>query len=172
MQSDILFDNIYIGHSVSDAEKLKNATFDIKHKVESAEEEASKPPMPEPVESPSELSFMEDPVNFIRTKVDLFYTMARNDPVQAVKYMPEVAGGIGAVAATVIALLVALVSLGTSSSAPSAKEAQDKLKKAAEKAKDAATDAKDTVVDATTTGADKLTDSVSKRSTRSSGPAE
>ena len=38
MQSDILFDNIYIGHSVEDAEKLKVETFDVKHAIEKAEE--------------------------------------------------------------------------------------------------------------------------------------
>lgn len=43
MQNDILFDNIYIGHSIEDAEKLRKETFDLKHPVEVALEEASKP---------------------------------------------------------------------------------------------------------------------------------
>jgi calnexin len=29
MQNDILFDNIYIGHSIEDAEKLRKETFDL-----------------------------------------------------------------------------------------------------------------------------------------------
>ena len=40
MQNDILFDNIYIGHSVSDAEKLAQDTFEVKKAVEKAQEEA------------------------------------------------------------------------------------------------------------------------------------
>ena len=43
MQNDILFDNIYIGHSVEDAQKLKAETWDIKHPIEVAEEEETKP---------------------------------------------------------------------------------------------------------------------------------
>ena len=168
MQSDILFDNIYIGHSVDDATALKNATFDVKHKIEAAEEEASKPPAPsfDDEKSVLDLSFTEDPVRYVREKVDLFYTMARNDPIQAVKIMPEVAGGIGVVAVTILALLIGVVTIGTSS------KVQPQLKKGVEKSTEKATEAKDAVVDAATTGADKLQSEVSKRATRSSGPAE
>jgi calnexin len=37
MQKDILFDNIYIGHSIADAEKLRAETFDLKVAAEKAD---------------------------------------------------------------------------------------------------------------------------------------
>ena len=165
MQSDILFDNIYIGHSIDDATKFKNETFDIKHKIEEAEEVASKPKPSEEPKAPGELSFKEDPVTYIREKVDLFYNIAKDDPVEAIKELPEVAGGIGALIVTVIALIVGIFSLGSGGAPPQAK-------KAAEKVKEAAVDAKDQAVDAATTGAEKVQSEVNKRTTRSSGPAE
>ena len=110
---------------------------------------------------------MDDPVHYVREKVDLFYTLARNDPVQAIQIMPDVAGGIGAVALTVIALIVGIFTIGTGKVTP-----PPAAKKAAEKVKESAFDAKDTVTDAATSGAEKLQAEVNKRTTRSSGPAE
>lgn len=167
MQSDILFDNVYIGHSVEDASKIGNETYVIKHEVETAEEEASKPPPPpEMPESPMDLNFKDDPVKFIREKLDLFWTMAQNDPVMAAKAMPEVAGGIGAVAATILALLIGVLTMSSGPTPP------PQVKKAAEKVKESAVDAKDQVVDAASTATDKAQAEINKRTTRSSGPAE
>jgi len=165
MQSDILFDNIYIGHSVEDAEKLKAETYDVKAAIEKAEEDAAKPKPKETPESPMDLKFMDDPVRYIREKMDLFWTLAKNDPVTAVKTLPEVAGGIGALAVTIIALLIGVVSMTGGSPPP-------QVKKAAEKAKQSAMDTKDQVVDAVSTGAEKAQAELNKRTTRSSGPAE
>ncbi|KAL9633611.1 MAG: hypothetical protein Q9164_004599 [Protoblastenia rupestris] len=165
MQSDILFDNIYIGHSLEDANKLKNETFDIKHKIEQTEEEASKPkPADDPV-VPGDTSFKEDPINYIRQKVDFFYSIAKNDPVQAIKMVPEVAGGIGALIVTVVALVIGIVGMSSGGPPP-------QVKKAAAKVKESAMDAKDQVVDAASTGAEKVQAEVNKRTTRSSGTAE
>ena len=165
MQSDILFDNIYIGHSVEDAEKLQAETYDVKKAIEAAEEEASKPPpAKESPKSPMDLKFLDDPIHYVREKVDLFWAIAKNDPVEAVKALPEVAGGIGALAVTIIALFVGIVGV---SSAPPAK-----VQKAAEKVKQSAVDTKDQVVDAASTGAEKAEVEINKRTTRSSGPAE
>lgn len=165
MQSDILFDNIYIGHSVEDAEKLKTETFDVKIAIEKAEEDAAKPkPKPTP-ESPMDLNFKDDPVHYIREKLDLFWALAQKDPLTAVKTLPEVAGGIGAVAVTIIALVIGVVSMAGGSPPPQAK-------KAAEKVKQSALDTKDQVVDAASTGAEKAQAELNKRTTRSSGPAE
>jgi calnexin len=164
MQNDILFDNIYIGHSVEDAEKLKAETYDIKAPIEKAEEDASKPKPMETPEPATDLKFMDDPVTYIRQKVDLFWTLVQKDPLEAVKTLPEVAGGIGAVAVTIIALIIGVV--GMSAAPP------PQVKKAAEKAKQTAMDTKDQVVDAATTGAEKAQAELNKRTTRSSGPAE
>lgn len=167
MQNDILFDNIYIGHSIEDAEKLKVETFDLKHGIEKAEEDASKPPpaKDEP-KGPMDINFREEPIRFIREKVDLFWDVAKNDPVQAVKFFPEVAGGIGAVAVAIVAILITAVTLSSGATPP------PQLKKAAEKAKQTAADTKDQVVDAATTATERAQAEINKRTTRSSGPAE
>lgn len=157
MQNDILFDNIYIGHSVEDAEKLKAETFDIKHPIEKKEDDASLPEPKKP-DSPMDLKFKDDPIHYMREKFDLFMTIAKNDPVQAIKFVPEVAGALAVLALTTLAALVGLFTMGSSS---------PQVKKAAEKVKDAAIDAKDQAVDATASGVEKVQAEVQKRTTRS-----
>jgi len=163
MQNDILFDNIYIGHSIEDAEKFAEETFKQKHPIEQLVELAEKPKVDEkkPSKSPNDLVFMDDPVHYIREKLDLFFTIAQNDPIQAVKFLPEVAGGIAAVAVTLIAVIVGLVSMGGSTPPP-------QVKKAAETVKAAAADSKDKAVDAATSAVDQAKGEVNKRTTRSS----
>ncbi|OCK80703.1 calnexin-like protein [Lepidopterella palustris CBS 459.81] len=160
MQNDILFDNIYIGHSIEDAEKLKAETFDLKIVAEKAEEEATAPKAPETPKSPMDLKFMDDPVTYITEKFNLFITIAKRDPIQAIKFVPEVAGGIGALVITVLAILISVVAGG---SAPS----KEQVKDAAKKAKDATVDAKDKAAEAVTSGAEKVQAEGNKRSTRS-----
>lgn len=167
MQSDITFDNIYIGHSIEDAAAFRAETYDVKRPIEDAEEEKTKPKPEDLPKSPSELSFQDDPVTFIKEKLELFVTLAQKDPIQAIQFMPEVAGGIGGALALVIAIIVGLVSLG-SSAAPSKEE----IKKTAQKAKDAATEATEKVAEATTSGAEAVKAEVNKRTTRSSANAE
>ncbi len=99
---------------------------------------------------------------YIKEKLDLFFTIAQNDPVQAIKFVPEAAAGLGAVAVTLIAVIVGVISLGGSS-------APQKAKKAAGDAKATASDAKDKVAEAVSTGADSAKDALNKRSTRSTG---
>lgn len=158
MQSDILFDNIYIGHSIEDAEKLADETFHVKHPIEKELADADKP-KPEDPKSPSDLKFLDDPVHYVREKVDLFLTIAQNDPIEAVKFVPEVAGGIGAVLVTIVAVIVGLVGMGSSAPAP--------VKKAAGDAKEKAKEAKDKAAEATASGADKGKGDATKRATRS-----
>jgi calnexin len=164
MQNDILFDNIYIGHSSEDAEKLKAETWDVKHPIELAEDEATKPKPADPPKSPMDLKFMDDPVLYVREKVDLFMTIAKKDPVQAIKFVPEVAGGIGILAVTLIAVIIGAVSMSGASPPPQVKSAAEKVKKTA-------LDAKDQVMDAAASGADKAQTEINKRTTRSSGAA-
>lgn len=166
MQNDILFDNIYIGHSIEDAEKLKAETYDIKKPIEDAEDQASKPKPSDPPKSPLDLKFLDNPVLYVREKVDLFLTIAKDSPIEAIKFVPEVAGGVGILAVTIIAIVLgSLGSKGTTTPSP-------QIKKAAEKVKQAAVDAKDTVVDAAASAAEKSEAEVNKRATRSSGPVE
>lgn len=161
MQNDILFDNIYIGHSVADAEKLKAETFDPKLKAEKAEEEANKPKVEDAPKSPSDLVFKDDPVTYVKEKVNLFLDIAKRDPIGAVKFVPEVAGGIGVIAITLLAILASAV-LG-SGAAPS----KEQLKTQAKKAKATAVDVKDKAAEAVASGADKAQAEINKRSTRS-----
>ncbi|KAF1969044.1 calnexin-like protein [Bimuria novae-zelandiae CBS 107.79] len=163
MQNDILFDNIYIGHSIEDAEKLKKETFDIKIAAEKAEEEASKPKVDEKPKSPSDLVFKDDPVLYIKEKVNLFIEIFQRDPVEAIKFVPEVAGGLGVIVVTVLAIIVSAL-FGGSSAAPS----KEQLKAQADKAKKVTADAKDKAAEATTTGTEKAQAELNKRTTRSS----
>lgn len=163
MQSDITFDNIYIGHNEADAASFRTETYNVKKAVEEVEDAKNKPKPSEKPKSPLDLVFMDDPVTYVKEKLDLFITLAKKDPVEAIKFMPEVAGGIGGVLALVIALVALLVGSG-SAAAPS----KEDIKKSAQQAKEKATEAKDKVVDAATTGAEKAKDEVNKRTTRSS----
>lgn len=164
MQSDILFDNIYIGHSIEEAQKLKAETWDLKRPVEDAEEEATKPKVDDTPKSPLDLNFMDDPVLYVKEKTALFIDIAKRDPIEAIKFVPEVAGGIGVLAVTLIAVLVGAFTISGSSAAPAAKDA---AKKTAEKAQEA----KDKVAEAASSGAETVKTEVNKRTTRSSAAA-
>lgn len=162
MQNDILFDNIYIGHSIEDADKFREETFVPKNKAEKAEEEATAPKPADPPKSPSDLVFKDDPVLYVKEKLNLFIEIAKRDPVEAIKFVPEVAGGIGVLAVTVVAILASLLA-GGSAAAPS----KEQIKAQAQKAKNAAVDAKDKAAEAVATGAEKAQAEVNKRTTRS-----
>ncbi|CAL5874557.1 uncharacterized protein PFLUO_LOCUS8853 [Penicillium psychrofluorescens] len=153
MQNDILFDNIYVGHSVEDAEKLRKETFDVKFPIEEAEEEATRPKPETPEAEGPSVSFKEDPVNFVLQKVDQFVALAKENPVEAVKAVPEVAGGLIAILATMVFIIVSAI--GASSPAP-APAKKDKQAGGKEKA------------DATSSSADTGKSGATKRSTRSS----
>ena len=165
MQANVLFNSILISHSVDDAEKVKAATYDIKHPIEVAEDESTKPKPAEIPKSPMDLKFMDDPMLYVREKVQLFLTIARRDPLEAARFVPEVAGGIALMAVSLIAMIA--IAFSTSGATP-----PPQVKKAAEKAKEAAVSAKDQIVDATATGAEKVQAEVNKRTTRSSGSVE
>jgi calnexin len=154
-----MFDNIYIGHSVEDARKLADETFFKKHPVETALETADKPKEEEKPKSPMDLKFLDDPKKYIQEKLDLFLTIAKRDPLEAIKFVPEIAGGLAALFVTVVALLFGLVGLG-SSPTPAAK-------KVAADAKEKAKEVKDKVASAATTGAETVKSEASKRTTRS-----
>lgn len=156
MQPNILFDNIYIGHSVEDARKFAQETFFKKHAAEELAEQAdTKSGKPK---SPSDLSFLEDPVNYVKEKVQLFISIAQRDPMEAVKFVPEVAGGLAAIVVTLLAVIVGALSSGSATPA---------AKKVATAAKEKATEAKEKVADAAASGAEAVKGEATKRSTRS-----
>lgn len=182
MQNDILFDNIYIGHSAEDAKKLRAETYDVKGPIEKQEEDASQASKKvagldkdgKKPQSPNDLKFLDDPVFYIKEKLDLFLTIARRDPVQAAKFVPEIAGGLAVIAITVLALFISAAGIGAQK-APSAeeikakakaasKDVQAKVNAASEKVADELTKAKESA----STSAEAAQDEVKKRTTRSS----
>ena len=187
-----MFDNIYIGHSVEDALKLKAETYDIKHPIEAAEDEATKPKPAEKPKSPMDLKFMDDPILYVREKFQLFLTIAKRDPIEAIKFVPEVAGGLGVLAVTLLAVIVGAIGIGSTTpqaqnAMASAKDmaasaqdkasdlaatAQDKASDVATAAKNQAATTKDQVVTAANSGSDRVQAEVNKRTTRSSAAAE
>ncbi|KAJ5203326.1 hypothetical protein N7449_005405 [Penicillium cf. viridicatum] len=142
MQNDILFDNVYIGHSVEDAEKLRQETFDVKFPIEEAEEEATKP-KPEVNEEGTTVTFQEDPVTFVRQKVNHFVELAKEDPINAAKTLPEVAGGLGALLLTMILVVVGAIS-ASSPAAPAEKKGKQPAGAPKEKKEEAVTSSAET----------------------------
>jgi calnexin len=161
MNENILFDNIYIGHDEEQAKALKKETFDIKKPKEEELEKASKPKTDEK-KSPSDLVFLDDPVLFVKEKTALFIELFQKNPVDAIKFVPEVSGAIGVGILTLLVIIISAVA-GGSSAAPTKEQVQAK----ATQAKDAVQKAKNEVADAVASGADKAKDEVNKRSTRS-----
>lgn len=159
MQNNIMFDNIYIGHSVEDANALAEESFAEKQPQEQLLELADKPKEEEKPKSPSDLKFLDDPVTYAKEKLDLFLTIAKNDPVQAIKFVPEVPTAIGGLVVTLLAL-IGLFTVG--GSAPAAT-----VKKTAVDAKEKAKDAKDKAAEAVATGAENVKADLNKRATRS-----
>ncbi|KAI1161298.1 Calreticulin-domain-containing protein [Nemania serpens] len=159
MQADVSFSNIYIGHSVADAKKLADQTFFVKFPVEKALEQAEKPKEEAKPKSPSDLKFLDDPVTYIKEKVDLFVTLAAKNPIEAIKFVPEVPTAIAGLLVTIIALTGILTS-GGSAPAP--------VKKAAADAKEKAKDVKDKVAEAVSTGAENVKAEANKRAAKAS----
>ncbi|CAG8570301.1 25226_t:CDS:10, partial [Dentiscutata erythropus] len=102
MQSNILFDNIYLGHSEEDAQEFAEETWGIKHKIEKAAEAAE---FPEPQsETPSTI------VDTIQKHVNEFLEIFYEDPMEAFKEKPEVAGGLAGLVVILFLLLGASAS--------------------------------------------------------------
>ncbi|KAF9524095.1 Calreticulin family-domain-containing protein [Crepidotus variabilis] len=106
MTEDILFDNIYVGHSAEDAKKLAAETFEVKKPLEVAQD---KPTASEDDEETP--SFKEDPVSFIRSHVVSFVEAAKQDPLNAFKSQPETGAALTAALFTLFGMIGALVSL-------------------------------------------------------------
>jgi len=109
MTEDILFDNIYVGHSVDDAKALAAETFDIKHSLEKAADKSAF--SGEDEEELDEVTFTENPVDFLRNKAFTFIALARTDPVAAWKTQPETAVALVGALLTFFGMLGALFGL-------------------------------------------------------------
>lgn len=119
MTEDILFDNIYVGHSIDDAKSLAAETYDVKKPLEAAlsaqkdvEDEGDYyiPP------------FLEDPISHIRGKIAQFLDAARVDPLSAIQTYPETGVGLAGVVFTLFGMLAVLFGfIGSQQKKPVAK---------------------------------------------------
>ncbi|KAG0013218.1 hypothetical protein BGZ82_002248 [Podila clonocystis] len=121
MQKDILFDNIYIGHSINDAEALAAESWKIKRATEVKLEELANP---RPKNDPSTLTFKENPIKFVVEELKEFFELAREDPMNAIQNRPIattiLAGTVG------ISFGLLLILMGLLSAAPVASASKKK----------------------------------------------
>ncbi|KAK4684067.1 calnexin, partial [Tremellales sp. Uapishka_1] len=109
MTEDILFDNIYVGHSADEAKQLAKETYHVKKAIE---REAEGSVEEDEGEEPTTL------LDRLRLKVYEFIELCGFDVRQAIKQMPEVAAGLAAAAFTLLGMLAALFGLIGSGSKP------------------------------------------------------
>jgi len=108
MQNDILFDNIYIGHSQADAAQFAKETWGKKFPVEQALEDKEKP---KAKDDEFEMNWKDDPIRFVTKQIARFIELARIDLLDAFKMMPTTGGGLVVGGVTAIALLGGLIAL-------------------------------------------------------------
>src|SRR5258706_3271528 len=107
MTEDILFSNIYVGHSAADAKALAQETFHAKTKIEKAAEAKAKKAFDEDGDV-VEPTLTGAQMAFIRKAILEFVELAKIDPVLAVKSKPETAGAVAIAIFTLFGMLGAL----------------------------------------------------------------
>ena len=117
MTEDILFDNIYVGHSIEDAKALAQESFHLKEDAEKRKEANMKPADDEDDETKDQ-TFKDAPLAFIRKAVFSFIELAKIDPVLAIKTKPETATALGVGIVTLFGILGSLLGLVGASQAP------------------------------------------------------
>jgi calnexin len=135
MDEDILFDNIYVGHSIEDAREFARETFDVKLPIEQNIEKVELDAKKEEDAKATSGSNSALGLERLRNTLQDFYTELRIDPVEAIKAQPSVAGLIGVLLAGLLGIFGFISSLvaGGSSSKPvaSAKASAKKVESAA-----------------------------------------
>lgn len=121
MTEDILFDNIYVGHSPADAKALAKESFHVKSAIEKAIKAENEKVDDETSPDGAEVSLLANPTEFIRKKVFTFLDIAKDDPMTAIKAMPETAGALATVLLTLFGMLGALFGLIGGAQKPIAK---------------------------------------------------
>jgi|SRR5882762_7309712 len=114
MTEDILFDNIYVGHSVEDAKRFAEETFEVKAPIENAAAAIKD----EDDDDSTIVSFAQDPIEYLRQKALTFIELARIDPVDAFKSHPETGAALIGVVLTFFGMLGALFGLVGSQQKP------------------------------------------------------
>ncbi|PWN30847.1 calnexin [Jaminaea rosea] len=138
MDEDILFDNVYVGHSREEAKKLSEESFELKLPIEQnreekadAEEKASKAAE----EAKAAKAAAGSLLTRVRSEIDVFIAAAKRDPVNAIKSQPQVAAGLGAGVTAMFGLLGLLSGLmgGAAGKNVAASASQSKKKEEAAK---------------------------------------
>jgi len=137
MQSQILFDNIFLGNSKADAAAFAKETFHVKKAIEDAEEDAAKPSQKD-ADAFAPASFKKDPIGYIRARIQPFIDLAIVDPVSAIKAYPHFVAIFGGLLAT----LIGMIGFVLSSIAPKPKMVKKKAEAAAKKTDAVVADAK------------------------------
>jgi hypothetical protein len=106
MTEDILFTNIYVGHSAEQAKQLAAETFEIKRPIEVAADKA-----PAADDDEEKVSFKDDPVSYLRTRVLDFIEAAKANPLEAFKSQPETGAALVFALFTLLGMFGALVSI-------------------------------------------------------------
>jgi hypothetical protein len=115
MTEDILFDTIYVGHSIEDAKTLAK-DFHIKEEAEKRSE-ANMTAEDDDDETPDQ-TFRQNPIAFVRKAIFSFIELAKIDPILAVKTKPETATALGVGIVTLFGILGALFGVVGTSQAP------------------------------------------------------
>ncbi|KAG8946216.1 hypothetical protein FRC04_011962 [Tulasnella sp. 424] len=130
MTEDIMFDNVYVGHSVDDAKKLAEETWYVKHKVEKAIRDADAAEKKAQVEAEAKAKktastddvlarLKEDPAGFVREKVmDFVEDVQEEGPIAALQSNPQVGGAILASLLTFFGAIAAIFGVVGSSAPP------------------------------------------------------
>ncbi|CUM64445.1 uncharacterized protein PRCAT00002049001 [Priceomyces carsonii] len=102
MNSDVLFDNIYLGHSIKEAECIGNKTFIPKYDIEELDYDQNKPKAEhEPKPPPKEFDdiFNEDVSHFFGDLLDSIISVLYNKAAHIIKfYLEFVSNPIGMIA--------------------------------------------------------------------------
>lgn len=128
MDEDILFDNIYVGHSIEDARELARQTFDVKLPIEQNIEKEDL----EKKKTEEEKEVKEAPLGLAGLQNTLldFYSDLKVDPIAAIKAQPNVAGLLAAIIAAVLGLVGFIGGIaGGASKTPVGKAASKPAKK-------------------------------------------
>ena len=88
MQSGIMYDNFYVGHSFDDAKKFAEETFKVKQAIEKETEKAEKKKEEEAENKKEASSVVEDLIN----QANDFLTHFSKSPVDALKENPLISG--------------------------------------------------------------------------------
>jgi len=115
MQSDITFDNIYVGKSLDEAKAFAKATFSDKKPIEDAADKASKPAdSHKHTESgtPFDLELLKaDPLGYSKAKALEFVDDLKTDFVGTLKGQPQTSAVFGGILAMLVGLIGIVLSL-------------------------------------------------------------